>query len=247
LNRIQGTVLKAVQTMGGLTPRQIKEETGLLIKGIMPALHRLQEAFLVHEDQVDSEWERCWYDFASEWPEIDLEDIPWEAAAERVLLRFLRGHVFATMEQVKDWSQLPSRPLRALVSGMEKNRAMAPVTVERIGEGWVCQEDVSLRADSAPPSAFMVHRADTLVLSHASELKRRFGDREALQYLLIDGAFQGAVLGHWRIGPHDVEDIAVELPAPKRRQRREEILKAVARQYRPPHSRILRYDGKAVK
>jgi hypothetical protein len=151
------------------------------------------------------------------------------------------------MEQVKDWSQLPSRPLKALVAGMEKNRAIAPATVEGIGEGWVCREDVSLRTDTAPPSAFMMHRADTLVLSHASELKRRFGGREVLQYLLIDGAFQGAVLGHWRIGPHDVEDIAVELPAPERRQRREEVLKAVARQYRAPRSRILRYDGRSVK
>jgi hypothetical protein len=74
---------------------------------------------------------------------------------------------------------------------------------------------------------------------------RRFlkGDGRFLRRLAV----YGAVLGHWRIGPHDVEDIAVELPAPERRQRREEVLKAVARQYRPPRSRILRYDGKAVK
>jgi hypothetical protein len=37
--------------MGGLTPQQIKEETGLLNQEIMPALHRLQEAFVVYEDR----------------------------------------------------------------------------------------------------------------------------------------------------------------------------------------------------
>ena len=92
----------------------------------------------------------------------------------------------------------------------------------------------------------MLHKSDILARSHASELKRRFGHREVLQYLLIDGAFQGAVLGHWRIGPHDVEDIAVELPAVERMNRREEILNAVSSGYRPPYSRILRYAGKEI-
>jgi hypothetical protein len=54
------------------------------------------------------------------------------------------------------------------------------------------------------------------------------------------------VLGHWRIGPHDVENILVELPAAERADRRDEILQAVAWVYHPPDSRILRYDGKAV-
>ena len=52
-----------------------------------------------------------------------------------------------------------------------------------------------------------MHRADPLVKSHSSELKDRFGGEEVLQYLLIDGEFAGAVLGHWRIGPRDVDDI----------------------------------------
>jgi hypothetical protein len=34
-----------------LTIQQIKEDTGLLVKEITPVLHRLQEAFLVYEDQ----------------------------------------------------------------------------------------------------------------------------------------------------------------------------------------------------
>ena len=56
LNERQQTVLEAIQMMGGLTPQQIKEETGLLNKEIMPALHRLQEAFVVYEDQVAANW-----------------------------------------------------------------------------------------------------------------------------------------------------------------------------------------------
>lgn len=109
----------------------------------------------------------------------------------------------------------------------------------------MCAQDISLSSSQVPSSVFMVHKSDMLVRSHVSELKRRFGDREVLQFLLIDGVFQGAVLGHWRIGPHDVEDIVVELPEAERTGRWEEILNAVAWRYRPPDSRILKYDGKA--
>jgi hypothetical protein len=92
----------------------------------------------------------------------------------------------------------------------------------------------------------MLHRSDLLVRSHKSDLKRRFGEHEVLQYLLIDGRFLGAVLGHWRIGPHDVDDIVVELPAGERSARRDEILRAVRWGYRPPGSAVLRYDGTPV-
>jgi hypothetical protein len=246
LNETQQTVLDAIIRSETLTPRQIKEETGLLNKQIMPALHRLQKAFLVYEDQVDSDWERNWYEFSAEWPEINLEEEQWDSAAAQVLLRFLRCHVFATSEQLKDWSRWPSKPLARLVRDMEENGALSPQVVQGLGEGWICAQDTSLKLYKSPPSVFMLHASDILTRSHASELKRRFGDQEVLQYLLIDGAFQGAVLGHWRIGPHDVEDIIVELSAAERMNRREEILKAVAWQYRPPHSRILKYAGEEV-
>ena len=246
LNETQEIVMDAIIRSETLTPRQMKEETGLLNKKIMPALHRLQEAFVVYEDQMDSDWERNWYEFAAEWPEIKLDEDRREEAATQVLLRFLKGHVFATMEQLKDWSRLPSKLLKSLVRDMEKSSVIVPKTVEGIGEGWMRHEDADLRPCEAPPSVFMIQKADILAKSHVSELKRKFAGQEVLQYLLIDGAFKGAVLGHWRIGPHDVEDIVVEVPATEREDRRAEILNAVAWGYHPPHSHILSYDGGEV-
>ena len=246
LTEIQQTVLETVRYTGPITPRQLKEETGLLNREIMPALHRLQRAFLVYEDQVDEDWARGWYDFASEWPEIDLNEAFWERDAAQVVLCFLRGHVFASLEQVKDWSQFPSRPLKALIAGMEDSGVLVSTAVEGMGEGWMRAEDALLSGPKARPSVFMLHKSDLLVRSHAGELKRRFGGREILQYLLIDGAFQGAVLGHWRIGPHAVEDVLVELPDVERTRRREEILNAVAWRYHLPDSHILRYNGRAL-
>jgi hypothetical protein len=82
------------------------------------------------------------------------------------------------------------------------------------------------------------------VRSHATELNARCHGAEVLEYLLIDGAIQGAALGHWGIGPHDIEDIAVELPAAEHTARREEILCAAAWGDYPPYSRIRKYAGK---
>ncbi len=244
-SQIQETVLEAIQMTGPLTPRQLKEETGLLNKQIMPTLHRLQKAFLIYEDQTDNDWERGWYDFATEWSEVKLDEGQRQVAAIQVLQRFLKSHVLATFEQFKDWSQLPAKFLTKLVQEMERTNLIVPQVVEGLGEGWLHAEDFPLPEGEIVPSVFMLHKADILVKSHASELKQQFGGQEVLQYLLIDGAFQGAVLGHWGIGPHDVDDIVVTLPATERANRRAEILAVVAQQYHPPHSHILRYASEA--
>jgi hypothetical protein len=243
---IRETVAEVVERSGPLTPRQLKEETGLLNKQIMPALHRLQRAVHVYEDQVDDDWERGWYHFASEWPDVIMSEDKFHPAAADVLLRFLDGHVFATFEQLKDWSQLSAKSLKTLIRDMEAAGLIQSQKVKGLGEGWAKAELQLPRARAIKPSVFMLHRGDYLVRSHATELKRRFGDEEVLQYLFIDGRFQGAVLGHWRIGPHDVSDITIELPAAERSRRRDEIVSVVARQYRPPRHRIQRYGGKAL-
>lgn len=246
LNDLQQAVFDAIRSSETLTPRQIKAETGLLSKQIGPALSRLQAAFLVYEDQIDSSWERNWYEFAAEWPEVNLDEGLWETAAAQVLLRFLQGHVFATLEQFKDWSLLPSKRITKLVHDMEKDGSIVTQAIKGLGEGWICRLEVPLRVAEIPPSVFMLHRSDFLVRSHVSELKRRFDIKDILQYLLIDGKFQGAVIGHWRIGPYDVDDIIVELPTVEQDRRREEILNAVSWGYRPPHHHILRYAGRTV-
>lgn len=56
--------LERIEMSGPYTIGQLKEESGLLVKEITPALQsRLQEAFLIYEDQYDGEWDRGWYRF----------------------------------------------------------------------------------------------------------------------------------------------------------------------------------------
>jgi hypothetical protein len=239
-------VLEAVQSAGPLTPRQLKEETGLLNKQIMPALHRLQKAFLVYEDQTDNDWERGWYDFASEWPDVKLDENRQQTTTAQVLLYFLEGHVFATFEQLVDWSQLSKKLLTNVIQELERANRIVPQTIDGLGQGWLRAQDTVLPQAEIMPSVFMLHKADFLVRSHLSELKRRFDGLEVLQYLLIDGQFQGAVVGHWRIGPHDVDDIVLTLPAAETLARRQEAIEVVSQWYHPPHSHILKYAGEEL-
>ena len=51
----QQMLLERIEMFGPYTIGQLKEESGLLVKEITPALHRLQEAFLIYEDQYDGE------------------------------------------------------------------------------------------------------------------------------------------------------------------------------------------------
>jgi hypothetical protein len=243
----QELIYETLAHVGPLTPRQIKEETGLLNKEIMPILHRLQQAFLVYEDQVDSSWERSWYIFSSEWPEVEINPERWGSAAQEVLRRFIHAQVFVTEEQIKDWSGWSIKQISHVLRPLKTHGDIGPCTIEGFGTGWMQCNDININASSPPRAVIMLHRSDPLVHARASELKRRFAGLEVLQYLLIDGDFRGAVCGHWRINPFDVDDIIIELDASECAKRKAEIIDAVAWGYHPPHHHILHYMGKHLK
>lgn len=51
-------------------------------------------------------------------------------------------------------------------------------------------------------------------------------------------------MGHWRIGPYDVDDIVLDvLDATQAAARKNEILEAVRLIYAPKAHRILKYNG----
>ncbi len=245
LTSVQDRVLQVLGYHDGLSPRQLRLETEIQHKKLMPALHRLQEAFLVFEDQSDSGWDRLWSLLGSAHPEVDLDRRSWEEAAMAVIRRFLQSHVFATFQQLKSWSGFTGRGLTTVLAQLEEE-GLAPVQVEGMGEGWTCVEDRDLGPDRMDESVFLLHRGDPLVIPHETELKERFQGLEVLAYLLIDGELTGAVCGHWRIGPHDVEDIVLTLPRRERMRRKDVVVKEVDRFYHPPGHRILRYAGTSL-
>ena len=238
-------ILQTLKYEGPLSPRQLAAESGVRHKELMPALHRLQLAFAVYEDQEDDNWERPFALFGAEWPEVALEARSGEDAAAEVIRRLLHSQVFLTQAQVRDWSQWPARRVAQILAQLASAGEVLPCRIEGLGEGWIAAADQALEACRPAKGVFMLHKADPLVKSHQSQLKGQFPG-EVLQYLLIDGDFRGAVCGHWRIGPHDVDDIAVDLPPRQISARREEVLAAVAAQYHPPRSQIRRYAGRVL-
>jgi hypothetical protein len=242
----QQEVFDALRAGGPLTPALIKEETGLLKKHINPALGRLQEAFLLYEDQIDDDWERGWYEFASEWPEIRLDDDGREDAAAEVIIRFLEAFVFATEEQVGDWTQWPKKRVASLLAQMEARGRIVAGEIRNLGPGWSRPADAAISASAPAPTAFLLNRGDFLSRAHKSELDRRFGRTDVLQYVYATGEFVGAVRGHWGFKPFDIDDVAMELPKTKASALRGEVLALVRAAYPKPRHNVLRYAGKRI-
>ncbi len=228
---IQEEILHLIEHAGPLTIQQIKEETGYLVKEITPVLHRLQEAFLIYEDQYDGEWDRGWYTFTEMFPDCTLNRYSRKDALKVVLRRFAYRHVAFDIAMAKSYYKLPEKEIKAAVAEL----VAEDVLVENEG-AFLLKEDAAILAQYKPiPLHFVyaVHRNDFLYKSNEPVLKEQFKslyehleyDHEPLQYLLIDGEFHGAVVGHFRNGPYDLNDVVCDLPDAE--ARKEEILQAI--------------------
>lgn len=227
----QQHVLELIETAGPFNIQQIKEETGLLVKQITPILHRLQEAFLVYEDQYDGEWDRGWYRFDEMFPEIKTDRYARPEALKIVLQRFAYRIVWFDIAMAKSFYRLPEKEIRLAVSELVDEGVLVAS-----GSGYMLKSDAELLTRYEPkPMNFVyaIHRNDFLYKVHEHILKEMTKklteglayDHEPLQYLLIDGEFHGASVGHFRYGPYDLNDIVCDLP--NAQDRKDEIIEAV--------------------
>lgn len=181
-------------------------------KAIMPALHRLQEAWLVVELQLDGDWGRPWALFESEWPEVDLRSWTQETAQAEVVMRKLATLVWATEPQLAAATGLGKTAVRRAL-GSCTNRVEA---VSMGGEqGWLQTQDLDLEPLPPARGVRFIHKADPLVQAYLPELKARFPG-ETLGFLLLDGELDGALMGHWRISEHPVDDLVIDRPDAER-------------------------------
>lgn len=228
---VQRRLLGLIEAAGPFNIQQLKEETGFLVKEITPALHRLQEAFLIYEDQYDGEWDRGWYRFGEVFPDTDPKRTSRKKALKTVLRRFAYRFVCFDLAMAKSFYKLPEKEIKA---------ALAELTDEGVlveaGGGFMLRSDAEGLADYEPKPlhfVYAIHRNDALVKAQEPVLKGWVKkltdelpyDHEPLQYLLIDGRFRGAVVGHFRNGPYDLNDVVCDLPDAL--ERRDEILEAV--------------------
>lgn len=242
---IHEDIVSLIKSSGGISKDQLKDELDYPNGEIMKALNTLQEAFLVYEDQIDTDWDTGWFDFETEWFELKHDADQHIYHVSLVLLNYIHAMVFATLTQIKDWSEINIRILRQALEKLVCDGEIQAIAVDGLYEGYVRKTDLhGFEQEDDLHNIFMLDKSDLLVRSHMSELKNRYKGQEVLQYLLIDGEFKGAVLGHWRIGPHDIDDIRVELDPREAELRKEEIIEAVRIIYSTETTAILKYNGK---
>lgn len=227
----QQQILELIETAGPFNIQQIKEETGMLVKQITPILHRLQEAFLIYEDQYDGEWDRGWYRFGEMFPDVDLTRYGRIEALKILLQRFAYRMVWFDTAMAKSFYKVPEKEIRLAVRELT---AEGILTAE--GAGYLLCSDAKLLSHYEPLNlhfVYAIHRNDILYKAQehilkefAKELTKDLAyDHEPLQYLLIDGEFHGACIGHFRNGPYDLNDVVCDLKNAK--ERKQEILEAV--------------------
>lgn len=224
-------ILDLIEREGPLNIRLIKEETGLLVKQITPALHRLQEAFLIYEDQYDGGWDRGWLKFSEMFPEMRIDRYTRLEALKIVLKRFAYRIVWFDTAMAKSFYKIPEKEIKASVGELESEGALIARS-----SGYMLKSDEDLLEYYTPKTinrVYAIHRNDFIYKAHEHILKDRAKkmvkgleyDCEPLQYLLIDGEFHGASVGRFRQGPYDLNDIVCDLPNAE--SRKDEIIEAV--------------------
>lgn len=242
----QETLLALIRREGPMNIALMKEMTGLLVKEITPALHKLQAAFLIFEDQPDGEWDRGWMRFEEMFPDVDIGRYTRQEALEIVLQRFAYRYIRFTAKEAKSFYALPEKEIRAAAEALTERGVFVAE-----GDGWLLAADRALlQEEKLEPfrGVFALHRNDFLVKCNEYWLKTAFRqpDADVLQYLLIDGHFRGAVMGHFKYGPYIIEDVMLNLPEGEAKARRVEILDAIGRVNPKEESPVKRYCGKLL-
>ena len=216
---VQQTIMTLIERMGPLNIQQIKEETGYLVKVITPALHRLQEAFLLSEDQFDGEWDRAWYRFEEMFPEVELNRFSREEAIDTVLQRFAYRMVWFDTKMAKSFYRLPEKEIKVACARLAERGVFTAH-----GGGFLLTADLAelaaLPEDAPLPPVRAFHRNDFLVRAHEHELKNRFKplydalpyDHDPQYYVMVEGKFRALSVGHFRYGPYEIHDIVCDSP-----------------------------------
>ena len=247
MDDVQLTIMMLIERMGPLNIQQIKEETGYLVKTITPALHRLQEAFLLYEDQYDGEWDRAWYRFEEMFPECDLNQYTRGEALDIIMQRFAYRMAWFDTKMARAFYKLPEKEIKQACA-----RLVECNVFNELNGGYTLTGDMDV-LDKVPemlPPVLAFHRNDFLVRALEHGLKAKFKtlydalpyDHDPQYYVMVDGVFRAVSVGHFRYGPYEIHDVVCD--SPDMWERRDEICTAVLKEN--PGSVIQRFMGKPI-
>lgn len=242
LDARQEAAVRALTYAGPLSPRQLREETGLGHRPLMAAVHRLERAFIICEDQTDDAWDRPLHLVEREFPDLWSAGPSADDAVAALVLRLLTVQVFATTAQLASGCGLGKRRTAQAVARLAETGRIeaaelepAPEGENDVGPGWCIPDDAMEDGADAADMVRVLHVRDPLVRPQLDELTERFKGREVLQYLLIGNDIHGAACGHWRIKTHDIDDVVFPESLDSYRA---EVLAALQCRYRSP-ARVL--------
>lgn len=243
MTRDQQELTELLRTEGPLNIGSIKEITGYPVKKITPVLKRLQEAFILFEDQTDNEGDRAWTVFGDEFPDIDLNEYTKKEALVRILPRFAFRSVFFDEYSIMRFYNQPMKDIREALHELLSARIVS-AAISGGQQGYVLSSDIPVLSESVippvPSSVIAVQRNDFIVRCAGYKTGSQW---DTLYLLLVDGEIHGAVCGRFRFGPHDIEDIILDLPEDEIPRRKNEILDAVYTVFNPGASPYKRFNG----
>jgi len=260
-------VLNILKREGPMEIDLIKEISGLLSKEISKALQRLQKAFMVYEDQVDKGRDRAFYIIEDEFYDMDFDKYSREDGIDHVVTQFIYQNVWVDAKMIKSFTKFTNKDIdfcierlleRKVITRYQKDN-MDPVDENPEGlnamDSYVLVQDritiQSVMNDiaggvvSIPKKILVLDLNDYLVKSNELYLKERFSSSEykTLHYIYADKEIIGRVLGYFRFGPNDLEDVEIDIECDYDKQR---IIEAVELVYEGQETKLKRFNGELL-
>jgi hypothetical protein len=195
-------VLQTLKQEGPLHKQDLAQLSGIKSRALSAALMRLQRAFLVFEDQRETEWNNAWagIDEHPDWLDPSLAQ---PLARQAVLARWAEGLGFVTAPMAAAWSGWPQKECALHLRELHANDQLSEGYIAETGEqGYLCywQEFASA------PCLALLDVADPLVIAQEWQFKPSLPN-PILKYLCQNGQLVAVLEGRWGIAGHRVSGL----------------------------------------
>lgn len=242
---VEQTILTLLHNEGPMNLKMMKEITGILNKDLSKAAQHLQKAFMLFEDQVDKENDRAWYLLEDEFDELDFNKFSELEAVQEALRRFFFMNVMADASMIKSFTKLTNKVITRALNNMIEESSLIPLDIAG-NKGYMLTLDVEEAekvVTPVPDLLLLLDNNDYLVKSNEMILKQRFGksDYKTLGYIYKQGEFVGRLLGYFRFGPDDLEDVELDVEKAKQEAWKERVLALIEEAYEGQGNVLKRY------
>ncbi|PKL00438.1 MAG: hypothetical protein CVV56_06105 [Tenericutes bacterium HGW-Tenericutes-1] len=227
-------IINLIEHEGPINVKGMKEVLGMYVKDITPILHKLQMAFIVFEDQRSVEWDRGWYVFEREFPDINLTKYTFQSALKIIIERFQKLMIWFDVKMVETVYKLPKKLIQVSIDELVQENKFQLLEIEG-DTGYISIEDYNLihhlDLNQTTNQIFCMNKNDFYVKAMEYILQKDFPKttHEPMYYLLHQGEFIGAVYGKFRIRPDELEDVIITKDIEQMVLRKDDIIKAIGK------------------